>query len=124
MSKKSVTAPMNSCFQFGQPAQRARACLYQKALNATPTIARTTKRGAFPLIASILTRIRRRVPLLRAARGRAMVQMGGGGQMLSVVMMAPVPVTQPVMQTLFTVSHTCPTILQAQKTCWLQLLET
>src|SRR6187402_3338963 len=58
MSKKSVTAPIASCFQFGQPPHLARAWRNQNTENATVTAASTTKSAVFACIAPILTPIR------------------------------------------------------------------
>ena len=102
---------MNSCTGVGHPAHFARACRNQKTQNATVTAASTTNRAAFALMPLVLTP----EPAPRVAIHSV------AGQMMSVVMMPPVPVVQPKMQLFVLGSQTWPANLQLQNTCWPQL---
>ena len=113
VSKKSVTKPIASCFQPGQPPHFARACRNQKTANPTATAPSTTNNAVFASIGPDSypgTRVAGDLP-----------QSVPVGQTMSVVMMPPVPVVQPLKQVNVEVLQTWPATLHSQKIGWPQL---
>src|SRR5678815_6141071 len=91
VSKKSVNAPIASCSQVGR-APLPCAWRYQNAQNATPTAASTMNSATLASMGLDSYPDHEPGSSFTGTGARA-VQIGGGGQMMSGVMVPPAPLT-------------------------------